>query len=247
MENLDISEHLEAAGVVDKCIVLATPDAPADKINAELSEYTRKYEDKMLGFAFVDPLPAAFTVRNLKAVTEKLGLKGIVLYCAETGFHPAHSRAMQLYDSAQQLNLPIFFHNTPLGPEGILEFAQPLFLDEIARTFPGLKIIIGSMGLPFTEQTICLLQKHESVYADLSIKPGNIWQVYNLVVSAHEQGVLDKLLFGSAFPLSRPQQCMETLLGFNKLVPGASLPSVPRGRLQGIIERDTLDLLAIQH
>ena len=243
---VDASEHLEAISAVDKCIVLPSPDGSADQLNARLSEYVARYEQKMIGFAFIDPLNDGIAVKHLKAATEKLGLKGIVLYCSQSGFHPAHSRAMQLYESAEQLKLPVFFHNTPVGPASILEYAQPLLLDEVARTFPTLKIVIGNMGLPFYEQTLCILAKHQNVFGDLSVKPGRIWEVYNLVVAAHEQGVTNKLLFGSAFPAAHPQQCMETLLGFNKLLAGANLPTVPRGNMQSIVERDTLKLLGIE-
>ncbi len=247
MENLDLSEHLEAAKVVDKCIVLASSDGPADQVNAQLSEYVARYEQKMVGFAFVNPLSDGVGVKNLKSATDKLGLKGAVLYCSQSAFHPAHSEAMQLYDSAEQLGLPVFFHNTPaVGPGGILDFARPFLLDEVARTFPGLKIIVGNMGFPFYEQTLCLLARHTNVYADLSVKPGNPWQVYNIVVAAREQGVMDKLLFGSAFPAARAQDCMEALLGFNKLLAGTNLPTVPRSSMQSVIERDTLKLLGIE-
>ncbi|MFH1369960.1 MAG: amidohydrolase family protein [Planctomycetota bacterium] len=245
-ENLDVSEHIEASEVVDKCIVLASPDDDADKANAELGEYVAKYDQKMVGFAFLNPLTDNLSTRAVKSATEKRGLKGIVLYCSQTGFHPAHSTAFQLYESAQELALPVFFHNSPIGPGGFLEYARPFLLDEIARTFPALKIIIGNMGRPFTEQTLCLLEKHPNVFGDLSVKPGSIWEVYNLVVAAHELDVMDKLLFGSAFPAARAQQCIERLLGFNRLLGATNLPTVPRENIQRIIERDTLKLLGIE-
>jgi predicted TIM-barrel fold metal-dependent hydrolase len=153
---------------------------------------------------------------------------------------------MLLYESAQDLHLPVFFHNTSVGQGGFLEYAYPFLLDEVARTFPELKIIVGNMGFPFYEQTLCLVAKHKNVFADLSVKPGNVWQIYNVVASAYEQGVMDKLLFGSAFPAARAQDCMEALLGFNKLLAGANLPIVPRSIIQSVIERETLKLLGIE-
>ena len=245
-DNLDLSEHLDNAHVVEKCIVLAASDGPPDEINAQLSDYVNKYETKMVGFALFNPLAGSVSPRNIKAVTEKLGLKGLVLYCSHTGFHPAHTLAMQLYEAAQELALPIFFHNSPVGPGDYLEYAQPALLDEVARTFPDLKIIVGNMGAPCCEQTLCLLAKHSNVYADLSVQPNCPWQAYNTVVAAYEADVLDKLLFGSAFPAARAEQCMETLLGFNKLIAGSNLPKVPREKMQEIIERDTLKLLGLE-
>jgi hypothetical protein len=102
------------------------------------------------------------------------------------------------------------------------------------------------MGLPFIEQTLSMVAKHENVYADLTIRPNGVWQVYNMILAAYERGVMDKLLFGSGFPFGKAETCIETLLGFNKLLADTNLLTVPRGDIQGIIERDTLDLLGIQ-
>ncbi len=128
-----------------------------------------------------------------------------------------------------------------------MEYAQPYLLDEIAREFSELKIIIGSMGMPFIEQTLSMVARHKNVYADLTIRPKSVWQTYNMVVSAYEHGVMDKLLFGSGFPTGDAGQCMETLLGFNMLLADTNLPTVPRGNIRNIIERDTLRLLGISH
>jgi len=146
-------------------------------------------------------------------MTADLGLRGIVLYCPEGNFHPAHSRAIQLYEQCQELDLVVFFHNCPpFSPGAVLDYARPWLLDEVARTFPALRIIVGRMGLPFMEQTQCLLAKHENVYADLTITPQKIWQVYNMVLMAYEAGVMDKLLFGSGYPYAMPGTCIEILL-----------------------------------
>jgi predicted TIM-barrel fold metal-dependent hydrolase len=249
IQNLDASEHLAAADVVDKCIVLGSfreQDSSSEQVNSRVSQYVGRYEKKMIGFALLNPLVDDVSVKNLRASTEKLGLKGIVLHCSATPFHPALTKAMQLYESAQELHLPVFFHNIHVGQGGALEYACPLLLDEVARTFPELKIIVGTMGFPFYEQTLCLLARHKNVFADLSVKPGSVWQIYNIVVSAYEQGVMDKLLFGSAFPAAKAEDCMEALLGFNKLPAGANFPSVPRSVIQAVLERDTLKILGIE-
>ena len=240
------SEHLTAAETVDACIVLAEPSEQSARSNKQLSDYVCKYEDKMAGFGFIEPTKDAVGPKALADITGKLGLKGIILYCSSCGFHPAHTRAMRLYESAQETGLPIFFHNdSPAGPNAILKYGQPFLLDEIAGEFPDLKIIVGTMGVPFVEQTLSIIAMHKNVYADLTINPGSVWQVYNMVVAAYERGVMDKLLFGSGFPASTAGECIETLLGFNKLLGDTSLPTVPRGEIRNIIERDTLELLGI--
>ncbi|MHC4394445.1 MAG: amidohydrolase family protein [Planctomycetota bacterium] len=246
-DNVVVSEHLAAAEPVEACIVLATAESSGDEVNKKLSEYVGKHKEKMVGFAFVDPTKDKTGVKKLASITEKLGLAGTVVYCSSCGFHPAHSRAMRFYESAQELGLPVFFHNDgPLEDKAVLDYAQPYLLDEIARTFGELKIVIGSMGMPFVEQTLSMVGKHRNVYADLTVKADNIWQVYNTVMAAYERGVMDKLLFGSGFPSGTAGQCIETLLGFNKLLGDTNLPTVPRGNIRNIVERDTLGLLKIE-
>jgi len=243
-----LTDHLEAAEKVDACIILATT-APGKsrRINKELAEYVGKHNDKMVGFAFADPVADRYSFKKLTMLNGDMGLKGIVLYCSKCGFHPAHSRAMRLYEAAEELGMPIFFHNSsPMDRDAVLNYAQPYLLDELAGKFTSLKIVIGGMGMPFFDQTLCMLNKHENVYADLTIPPKRVWQVYNMVVRAYECEVMDKLLFGSGFPFGEVDACMEALLGFNKLLADTNLPTVPRGSIRSIIERDTLRVLGIE-
>lgn len=246
-KNVEVSEHLAAAETVDVCIVLPAPEDSSEGANEVVSDYVGKHKEKMIGFAVLEPTKDKISVKNLSASMDELGLKGTVLYCSQCGFHPAHSRAMKFYESAQELGLPVFFHNSgALGPQAVLDYAQPYLLDEVAREFSALKIVIGTMGAPFVEQTLSMVAKHRNVYADLTIKPSNVWQVYNMVVAAHECGVMDKLLFGSGFPFGKAKECIETLLSFNKLLADTNLPTVPRDNIQSIVERDTLEVLGIK-
>ena len=242
------SDHLAAVETVDACIVLSTLEGPGDQTNKKLSEYVSKHKTKMVGFAVLEPRDKKTNANNLKSIKDKLGLKGVVLYCSACNLHPAHSSAMQFYESAQELGLPVFFHNGghAIKTNATLDYTQPYLLDEVAREFPALKMIIANMGLPFIEQTLSMIAKHNNVYADLTIRPKNVWETYNTVIAAHEYGVMDKLLFGSGFPSGNAGQCIETLLGLNMLLADTNLPTVPRGSIRNIIERNTLELLGIK-
>jgi uncharacterized protein len=243
------TSHLMAAEMVDACLVLASPATGRDEANERLSRYVASHKEKMVGFALVEPTEDNITDKVLRAVTEKLGLKGVVLYCAVYGFHPMHSRAVRFYEAAQEMGLPVFFHNADLerASQGALVYVQPYLLDEVARAFPKLKMVIGGMGVPFVDQTLTVLARHENVYADLTIKPNNVWQTYNMVVAAHEYGVMEKLVFGSGFPGGNAADCIETLLGFNMLLADTNLPTVPRSSISNIVERNSLEVLGIKH
>ena len=244
--SVDPEQHRQAYRDLDGCFVLAGNVEDRPQANQRLSEYISD-NPKMTGFAVIDPVSDSVARRDVKAITGELGLKGVVLYCAEGNFHPFHSRAMRLYEQCQELDLVVFFHNCPpFSPAATMDYARPWLLDEVARTFSALRIIIGRMGLPFLDQTTLLLAKHENVYADLTIAPQKIWQVYNMVVTAYESGVMNKLLFGSGYPYAMPGVCIETLLGFNKMLSDTHLPQVPREKLRSIVERDSLALLGFQ-
>ncbi len=242
---IDTTEHRDATAKVDSCIVLAVGRDSGFEAGRELSEYVVN-QPNLIGFGTLNPLRDPVGPADVKAATVDIGLKGLVLYCAGGKFHPADTRAMRLYESAAELKLPVFFHNvSTFNSDSVMDYAQPYLLDEIARTFPSLKMVIGSMGMPFLSQTLCVLSKHENVYADLTISPHKKWEVYNTVVRTYEAGVMDKLFFGSGYPIARPDSCIETLLGFNMLLANTNLPGVPREDIRGVVERDTLNLLGI--
>ncbi len=240
-------DHFVAAEPLDACFVLASPDQPSRQSNQLVSEYVARHPKKMLGFAIVNPVIDDISVRYWSGIKDT-GFVGAVLYCGSEGFHPTHSKALQFYEVADRLHLPLFFHTVPpFGPDSVLEYIRPFLLDEIAQKFKNIKIIIGSMGLPFVNEAIYMVARHENVFGDLTVHPQKVWEVYNTVLAAHEAGVLGKLFFGSGLPVQKPQSCIETLLGFNKLLADTNLPTVPREKIREIIERPTLEILGITH
>src|SRR5258706_12199382 len=126
-----------------------------------------------------------------------------------------------------------------------LGFPRPYLWDEVARAYPGVRIVLAQLGQPWVDETICLLGKHANVYADVSGLLRRPWQAYNALVSAFQYGVIDKLLFGSDFPYTDAAECIETLYSLNQIAHGTNLPVVPREALRGIVERDTLTLLGL--
>ena len=240
------SRHAEMCERLDGCFVMAGLLKDRNAVNTELADYVAS-NPKAYGFANINPVEDPVRLKAVKNLTTGSGQSGAVLYCGENQFHPTHSRAMRFYEAAQELGLIIYFHNCPpYSKDAVLDYAQPWLIDEVARTFPDLKIIIGRMGMPFFWQTQSLLAKHANVYGDLSIQPQRVWQNYNVVVSAYEAGVMDKILFGSGFPYAEPDACIETLLGFNRMLTNTNLPQVPREKLRSIVERDALDLFGLK-
>ena len=107
--------------------------------------------------------------------------------------------------------------------------------------FPELRIVMAHMGHPWHIDTFAVIRKHPHVYADVSANFYRPWQQYHGLLLATEWNVLDKLVFGSDYPVATPQETMDGLLAVNQFTPGTSLPRVPEEKLHQIIHRDTLE------
>lgn len=243
----DAEHHWASAGTVDKSIVLGFKSRylRAEIPNQYVADYVKRFPQKLIGFAGIDPTEAT-AVSEVKAARTELHLRGITLSPANQDFHPTDSRAMRVYAEADKLGMPMLVHpGSQFTMHSKLEFSRPYLWDEVARTFPNLRIVLAQLGQPWVDETILMLGKHPNVFADVSGLLRRPWQAYNSLVSCHQYGVIDKLLFGSDFPYTNATECIETLYSINQLAQGTNLPVVPREALRGIVERDALSLLGL--
>jgi predicted TIM-barrel fold metal-dependent hydrolase len=212
--------------------------------NELIAECVLEDPQRRIGVAGIDPMSDDAMDQVQQA--SDLGLVAISISPACQGFHPAHSAAMQVYELCDQLGLPLFVTTfEPLTPSSMLEFGSPILLDEVARSFPNLPIVIGRLGQPWMEQTLTLLSKHENVFADLAGLASRPWQLHTSLLNAWHQNVMDKLLFGSGFPHEDPARMIEVLYSTNALTIGTQLPSIPRAQIHKIVEQDSLARLGI--
>jgi hypothetical protein len=239
---------LEAAEPVDKSIVLGFKSRylEAHLSNEGVAAYVADHPDRLIGFAGIDPSDPKEALADIEEAKRRFAMSGLSVAPAAQNFHPSDSRAMVVYAEAARRGMPILFHTgVHITSATRLEYAQPVLLDEVARELPDLRVIIAHMGYPWVHETIALLAKHAHVYAEISWLLHQPWQAYQALLSAHQYGVMDKLLFGSGFPAAWASHCIEDLYSINHMVHGTHLPTIPRDQLRGIVERDALALLGI--
>lgn len=249
MRKANADTHQTASKPVDKSFVLAFKSQylNAHVPNEYVSRYVKRFPNRLIGFASVDPSRPQEAIDDLRRAHGELGLRGLSVWPAAQDFHPASSAAMRVYTEAQRLHMPILFHQDVRASNlSKMEFARPYLLDEVAREFPELKIIVSQFGYPWTEEMIALLGKHENVFADISGFDQHQWHAYNALLQAYQAGVMDALLFGSDFPYSTPAESIEALYSINQFCHGTNLPTIPREQLRRIVERDSLKLLGIE-
>ncbi len=241
--------HLVASKPVDQTFVLAFKShyLGADVPNEYVGRYVKRNSSCLIGFASVDPSRPQEAIDDLRRAQEEFGLRGVSVWPAAQDFHPVCSAAMRVYTEVQRLGMPIIFHqDVRAASASKMEFARPYLLDEVAREFPALKIVITQFGYPWTEETIALLGKHDNIFADVSGIVQRPWHAYNALVLAYQAGVMDALLFGSNFPYSTAAESIEALYSINQFCHGTNLPTIPREQLRRIVERESLKLLGIE-
>lgn len=240
-------QHFEASNPAEVVFVLGFVSDYLDVAipNIFISDYVAAHPEHLIGFAGIDPVREN-VLEEIRRLREEEQFAGLVLSPACQNFHPCDSRVMGIYELAEELGMPIFFINSEKLPKyAILQYANTLALDEVARAFPNLKIIITHLGFPWVEQTISLLAKHPNVFADVAGLSNKPWQAYRSLTLAYEYEVIDKLLFASDFPCSTVKTAVEALYNLNKITLDSVLPAVPREQLRGIVERNSLELLGL--
>jgi hypothetical protein len=239
-------DHYEAMDAVDKAIIFGVARYGVDiDVNTPITEYVHQDPSKLIGFFSVDPRDPD-CIEKMRYYIE-IGFKGLKTGPVYQGYHPNSYKATKVFKEAERLGIPVLFHQaTAPGEMYLLELAQPLLLEKVAHQFPDLKIVFAHIGHPWWREVIMLIRRNENMYADLSGNFYHPWDFYNSLVLAHEWGQLDKLLFGSDFPLTTPKETINSLINLNNMLEGTRLPRIPEDAIQEIINRDSLKILGIE-
>jgi uncharacterized protein len=240
--------HRKASEPVDLSIVVGFKSEflGAEIPNELVADYVKRSPDRLVGFAGIDPTDPHRAIESMRHASEALRMSGVAMAPMAQNVHPCHTNAKTCYEEAAKLRLPILFHGgVQTSPDSVLHFGHPALLDEIAREHASLKIVIAQMGFPWLNETIALMKKRANVFADISWILAQRWTAYQSLLAAFEHGVIDRILFASGFPYMHAAHCIEALYDINHLVQGTNLPSIPREKLRGIVERDALKLLGI--
>jgi uncharacterized protein len=223
---------------VDRAIVFALgygDSAGVESSDATTAAAVARYPDKFTGFAYADPRRLDCMDR-LRHAIEELGLKGVKFGPIYNGVALDDPRMAPVLEYCQANDLPLTMHmGTTFGANAPLELGRPIHVDAIARRYPDLKMIMAHMGHPWFEECIVTIRKQPNVYAEVSAIFYRPWQFWNVLITAQEYLVTDKIFWGTDFPFARVEESVAGLNSVNKVVEGTGLPRVSQETIDKIL------------
>jgi predicted TIM-barrel fold metal-dependent hydrolase len=191
---------------VDKAVIFnldeETPSGIKGLPNDYYAEIVRKFPDKFVGFAGIDPLKKKRALQEINRSYE-LGLRGIAIRPFMFQIAPNNKIMYPIYSKCIELDIPIWFHISINYSTNSMEVERPIYLDIVAQDFPKLKIIAGHGGWPWVNEMVAVAWRNPNIYIDIaSYLPkyigmkGTGWET---LIHYGNSVIQDKILFGSTW------------------------------------------------
>jgi uncharacterized protein len=211
--------------------------------DADVAAYVKQAPNELIGFLSIDPTQPGWE-DELRHGHQQLGLKGVKLLPMYAGFFPDDTALDPFWKYAQQHGLPVLLHTgTTFVSQGPIECTLPRHVDNVARRFPDVKIIMAHLAHPFEGECVAVIRKHPNVYADLSALHYRPWQLFNSLMLVHEYGVWEKVLFGSDYPVTTVDESVAGLRAVCSIK--VDRFQLPIEKMEELIHRDSLTLLGL--
>lgn len=203
-----IIEAMDRAGI--QKLMLSAWHRPEKWIyhNDEIAAMVNEYPDRFVGVAAVNLEKPVEAVRELDRAVKELGFKALRIVPWLWNRPPNDKFYFPLYVKCIELDIPFCTQVGHTGPLMPSETGRPIpYLDEVALTFPELKIVGGHIGFPWTDEMIGLAWKHENVYIDTSAYLPRYYPPQLLqYMKTYGQ---NKVLFGTNFPQLSLEKCVQ--------------------------------------
>ncbi|MDY6864073.1 MAG: amidohydrolase family protein [Thermodesulfobacteriota bacterium] len=183
---------------VDYGVILAETTPITGTVENEFISNLARDEARLIPFASINPNTDSEPLNIFKRCVEEMGHRGLKLWPSYQFFYPHDPVMYPLYSLAQEKEIPVMFHIGSSKLVGAkLKYCDPIYLDDIARDFPELTIIMAHSGRGFWyDKAFHLSTLHENIYMEISgLPPDNLLKYFpDLEKNA------DKIIFGSDIP-----------------------------------------------
>ncbi len=205
---------MDAAGIHRLLLTAWLGPGRAIATNERIAEFIREYPNRLTGVAAVDLERPVEAVRELDRAVRQFGFKALRVIPWLWKLPPNDRLYYPLYVKCIELGVPFCTQVGHTGPLMPSETGRPIpYIDEVALTFPELKIVGGHIGYPWTDEMIALAWKHEHVYIDTSAYLPRYYPP-QLVHFMNTYG-RDKVLFGTNFPMLPLETCVQQAMALD--------------------------------
>lgn len=210
--------------------------------NDDVASLVRQNGKRFIGFASVDP-DSSQALGEMKRARDQLGLRGLKLNPALQEFDPVSRPALEVYEEAERLEMPILVHTgITFSNRFSIQHNRPLIFDDIARKHPKLKICLAHMGWPWLWDAVAVAIRNPNVYLDTAGTyvgtPAEHVRQFTATLSprAIENVLGERLMFGSDYPR----------IEMNKMFDAVSALPIRRDSLTAILGGNALTFLGEQ-
>ena len=191
------ADYVKQSGI-EKAVILAeySPVTTGVVTNDYVLEFC-KGMDCFIPFASVNHFLTPDPAGELRSLFER-GCKGVKLYPSYHYFYPNDREVYPIYGVAAEHGFPVMVHTgSSIFRGSRLKYADPIHLDDVARDFPGLKILLVHGGRGIWYDTAFLLSRmHENVYLEVSgLPPQNLLKYF-----PDMEKNSGKIVYGSDWP-----------------------------------------------
>lgn len=195
---------------VDSALTTGQPRIP----NEFIVERAVENADVLIPFASIDPRRGAEGVAEARDLVEQGVVRGFKFHPNVQQFFANDRDVYPLYEVLEAAGSIALFHTghsgigagLPGGGGVRLKYGNPMYIDDVAVDFPGLKIILAHPSFPWQDEAISIAMHKPQVFIDLSgWSPKRFPQQ---LVEAISGALRNQALFGSDFPLIDPDRWM---------------------------------------
>lgn len=174
--------------------------------NEDIAELLAMHPDRFIGMAgvFHDDIEKA--VNDIEKFVVDGPFTGVFLeptVCGKLGSyegtkHADDKRLYPIYETCQSKNISMLISFGGFtAPDH--SYNDPIHIDQVARDFPNLKMILGHGSWPYVSQACFVAMNRENVYLSPDLYMINSWGQVDYALAANYR-IRDKIIFGTAYP-----------------------------------------------
>lgn len=206
----ELIEKMTAAGIRRAVMQAEWSAGDYRAENDQVAGIVKRHPDLFVGFASVDASDGIAAVDEFKRGVEALGLRGLNVQPFASRLRANHKKFYPLYLKCLEYGVPVTIHTgINYSSDRTIAYGRPLYVDEVACDFPGLRIVLNHGGWPWVHESVALARKHRNLYIEIGGiapkyigKPNSGWDI---LLSLAGNLLQDQILFAtdSMIPFQR--------------------------------------------